>query len=103
MFMLFIMTINILNLESQILKPQNLRDKLHFSLSSTALYEKAELEPDFEKPEHLIIGISSDRGLCGGIHSSIAKAIRASIDQKPEGVKCRVVAVGDKVRSQLFR
>ncbi|XP_071806194.1 ATP synthase subunit gamma, mitochondrial-like [Asterias amurensis] len=82
---------------------RDLRPARSYGVGATALYEKAELEPELGKPEHLIIGISSDRGLCGGIHSSIAKAIRASINEKPEGVNSKIVCVGDKVRTQLVR
>ncbi|XP_022099361.1 ATP synthase subunit gamma, mitochondrial-like [Acanthaster planci] len=82
---------------------KELKPARSYGVGATALYEKAELEPDTEKPEHLLIAISSDRGLCGGIHSSITKAIRASVDQKLEGINSRIVCVGDKVRSQLSR
>lgn len=82
---------------------RELRPARAYGGGATALYEKAEIEPDLEKPEHLLIGISSDRGLCGGIHSGVAKAIRASIDGKADGINSKIVSVGEKVRSQLSR
>jgi len=82
---------------------RELRPARSYGVGATALYEKAEIEPDLEKPEHLIVGISSDRGLCGGIHSGITKAIRAAVDGKPEGVNAKIVSVGEKVRSQIAR
>lgn len=45
--------------------------------------------------------MSSDRGLCGGIHSSVAKAIRTDIQSNLENTK--IVCVGDKSRSILSR
>ncbi|XP_033103404.1 ATP synthase subunit gamma, mitochondrial-like [Anneissia japonica] len=66
-------------------------------------YSKAELEADVSKPNHLIIGMSSDRGLCGGIHSSVSKAIKRTLDEKPEGVTTKVITIGDKIRGQLLR
>ncbi len=73
-------------------------------LFSTALYDRAELEPDLSKPNHLIIAVSSDRGLCGGIHSSITKAIKASLNEEAAQARNnQVVIIGDKVRGQLAR
>jgi len=66
---------------------------------------------DFEDAEEtksnkttLIICNSSDRGLCGGINSSIAKAVRAKADaiEKAGGV-VRIAIVGEKGKSQLKR
>uniref|UniRef100_A0A8C5BWL4 ATP synthase F(1) complex subunit gamma, mitochondrial n=1 Tax=Gadus morhua TaxID=8049 RepID=A0A8C5BWL4_GADMO len=42
-----------------------------YGTSALALYEKAEIKAPEEKvAKHLIIGVSSDRGLCGAIHSA---------------------------------
>ena len=69
-----------------------------------ALYEKAEIAPEEKKPNHLIVAVSSDRGLCGGIHSNIAKNIKATIAaHQPSGDRITVVCVGDKVRTILQR
>lgn len=52
----------------------------------------------------LYIVVSSDRGLCGGIHSSVAKTARRDI-QGGEGVgkQVSVVCLGDKPKQQLVR
>nr|AAW78971.1 GekBS125P [Gekko japonicus] len=44
-----------------------------YGIGSLALYEKADIKVPEDKKKHLIIGVSSDRGLCGAIHSSVAK------------------------------
>ncbi|XP_057296402.1 ATP synthase subunit gamma, mitochondrial-like [Hydractinia symbiolongicarpus] len=74
-----------------------------YGTGATALYEKAELESDKSKPNHLLIGISSDRGLCGGIHSYIAKAIKAQLLEKPAGVNTKLIVCGDKAKAILQR
>ena len=66
-----------------------------------ALYEKNELQVDEEKPNQLMILVSSDRGLCGGIHSSLAKATKAAIAEQPSGVNTMIVPCGDKARTIL--
>merc|ERR1712223_1413053 len=49
--------------------------------------------------------MTSDRGLCGGVHSSICKTIRNELLQKSEGELANVgiICVGDKARAQLGR
>ncbi|XP_071369336.1 ATP synthase subunit gamma, mitochondrial isoform X2 [Centroberyx affinis] len=70
-----------------------------------ALYEKAEIAaPEDKASKHLIIGVSSDRGLCGAIHSGVAKAIKSQIATlSGAGKEVMVVNVGDKLRGLLHR
>ena len=69
----------------------------------SALFEKAELSSDESKPNHLMVAISSDRGLCGGIHSGIAKYIKARLLEKPAGVNTKLIVCGDKAKTILQR
>jgi len=71
-----------------------------YGLGAQAVFEKAELETDETKPNHLIIAISSDRGLCGGIHTGVAKAIKAYTLDNPD-VNTKLFLAGDKVKAQL--
>lgn len=70
--------------------------------------EKAEIQvaPENVK-KHLIVAVSSDRGLCGAIHTSIVKAVKALIAEQgsKEGAKLetKIVCLGDKAKSQLQR
>lgn len=70
-----------------------------------ALYEKAEIKAPEDKPgKHLIIGVTSDRGLCGAIHSGVAKTIKSEIaNLTSSGKEVMVVNVGDKLRGLLHR
>ncbi|PIK47416.1 putative ATP synthase subunit gamma, mitochondrial [Apostichopus japonicus] len=49
-----------------------------------------------ETENHLIIAVSSDRGLCGGIHSHISKAVKASILEKEDKSNVKLIIIGDK-------
>ena len=75
------------------------------SLLPPALYEKAEIKAPEEKAgKHLIIGVTSDRGLCGAIHSGVAKTIKSRIASLTDaGKEVMVVNVGDKLRGLLHR
>jgi len=71
-----------------------------YGAGAKAVFEAAELEQDASKPNHLIIAISSDRGLCGGIHSGVAKGIKAYKEENPD-VNTKLVLCGDKVKAAL--
>ncbi|XP_068224538.1 ATP synthase subunit gamma, mitochondrial isoform X2 [Palaemon carinicauda] len=72
-----------------------------YGAGAAAFYEKAEVKAEEEKPTELIVACSSDRGLCGGIHSSICKHIKA--DLLNDASKAAILCIGDKSRAQLAR
>ncbi|PIL28900.1 transporter [Ganoderma sinense ZZ0214-1] len=52
----------------------------------------------------LFIVVSSDKGLCGGIHSSVSKATRRAIAEKDKVEEdSPVMVIGDKSKAQLSR
>ena len=53
----------------------------------------------------LFIVISSDKGLCGGIHSSVTKATRRILAEQKDGVQpdSPIMVIGDKSKAQLSR
>jgi len=73
-----------------------------FGQGAQAFYEKAEVQqPEDEKSPKLFVAMSSDRGLCGAIHSSVAKNIKNDLNTDSESTK--VICVGDKSRALLQR
>ncbi|CAM9576939.1 unnamed protein product [Scytosiphon promiscuus] len=53
---------------------------------------------------NLIVAISSDRGLCGGVNSFVTRAIKKMmISTKEQGKDTTLFVVGEKGRSQLSR
>ena len=64
------------------------------------VFNNAPLE---EKPKRrLFVVVSSDKGLCGGIHSSVSKATRRAIAEA-ESSDSPIMVVGDKSKAQLSR
>ncbi len=53
----------------------------------------------------MLVVCSSDRGLCGAIHSSICKAVKATVagNEEKSGLDTKIVVIGDKARSILQR
>ena len=70
-----------------------------YGQSSNTVFEKAETAPEKDK-KSLIVVCSSDKGLCGGIHSGLTKATRRILEEEPEA---EIVVVGEKVKAQLSR
>ncbi|KAJ2243162.1 atp3 gamma subunit of the F1 sector of mitochondrial F1F0 ATP synthase [Coemansia sp. RSA 454] len=66
---------------------------------SNDFVKQAEVEKAAEAKE-LLITVSSDKGLCGGIHSSLARQSRKYLAQNPDAP---VVVLGDKAKVQLQR
>jgi F-type H+-transporting ATPase subunit gamma len=62
-------------------------------------------KPEEAPKRKLFVVISSDKGLCGGIHSSVSKATRRSITAGENGgsTDSPVVVIGDKSKAQLSR
>ncbi|KHJ84323.1 ATP synthase F1, gamma subunit, partial [Oesophagostomum dentatum] len=55
-----------------------------------------------EKKKQLLILVTSDRGLCGGVHSSIAREAKHILARAGDK-DIRVVCIGDKARNALQR
>lgn len=71
-----------------------------FNQSDKEFIENAEPAKP-EDAKSLLVVVSSDKGLCGSIHTQVAKAARKKIDELNGNVD--IVALGDKVKSQLLR
>lgn len=73
-----------------------------------AFYEKTELgkpssEEESPRNSDLILAMTSDRGLCGAVHSSVAKAVKADMAAAPDPNAVRIICVGDKAKAILQR
>jgi F-type H+-transporting ATPase subunit gamma len=75
-----------------------------YGKGANAFYEKAEVVPEEKKTSHLLIALTSDRGLCGAVHTNIARAIKAAMPEfEKEGASVKMVCIGDKSRAILGR
>ncbi|KAG0364428.1 atp3 gamma subunit of the F1 sector of mitochondrial F1F0 ATP synthase [Gamsiella multidivaricata] len=72
-----------------------------YGSTSSAIYQNANTVP-LENDNQLYVVSSSDRGLCGGIHSSVAKATRKLIAAS-DASNAGVVVLGDKAKNQMTR
>ena len=78
-------------------------DRMEKIVSSVALsMSDNEMSPELlvgkkDNKNHLIIAVTSDRGLCGGFNSSIVKAVNNKINElKKESKNYKIVCIGKK-------
>jgi len=87
---------------------KDLRAARPYGTGAQAFYEQAKVGEDAEGApatgvKELYVAMTSDRGLCGGVHSSICKTIRGELLEKPNLDNVGIICVGDKARSQISR
>lgn len=76
-------------------------DSRKYGQTSNEVFEAAETAPiESEQKKTLIIVCSSDKGLCGGIHSGLSRRIRAMTNEE---APFDLVIVGEKCKAQLQR
>lgn len=66
-------------------------------------YEVTEIEKPAAEPKELFIAMTSDRGLCGAIHTGVARSIRNELTARDNIDNTGIVCVGDKSRAILQR
>jgi len=83
-----------------------------YGIANIELSKHTESEESSAKQRKLFIVVSSDKGLCGGIHSSVSKATRRALKSEPitEGGQAMsidgdspVMVIGDKSKAQISR
>ena len=62
----------------------------------TAVYDQSEIKTE-ENPKQIFVAVTSDRGLCGALHSNLSRALKAEFDKHP-GEDIKIVTVGEKAK-----
>jgi len=79
-----------------------------FGVGAQSFYERSELIQKDEQGQikergTLIIALTSDRGLCGAVHSGIAKRAKLMMAEEKNPEKIQIVTIGDKAKAMLVR
>jgi F-type H+-transporting ATPase subunit gamma len=78
-----------------------MNDSRKYGQTSNEVYESAETKAlEAEDKKTLIIVCSSDKGLCGGIHSGLSRYVRRLHAEQPG---FDLVLIGEKAKAQLSR
>jgi len=78
-----------------------MQDSRTYGQTSNEVYSAAETAPVSGQPKSLLVVCSSDKGLCGGIHSGLSRYIRKLFAENPDAYD--LVIIGEKSKSQLSR
>ncbi|GMT22066.1 hypothetical protein PFISCL1PPCAC_13363, partial [Pristionchus fissidentatus] len=87
---------------------RDLKGARSYGLGAKAFYDNIQGEVEegkaaSPKGKEVLVLITSDRGLCGAVHSSIAKETKLIMANKPADQEIKIVCVGDKSRGALQR
>lgn len=73
-----------------------------YGQTSNTIFEEAETKPaETEGKRQLLVICSSDKGLCGGIHSGLSRATRKLLNET--NATLDLVILGEKCKAQLGR
>lgn len=72
-----------------------------YGQTSNEVYQAAETKPLETEKKTLLVVCSSDKGLCGGVHSGLSRAVRRMTAEKPQHYD--LVVIGEKAKAQLGR
>lgn len=83
---------------------RDLRQARPLGEGAKLFYEKAEITAPEDEPKRLMIAVTSDRGLCGAVHSGVSRNIRDHLLANPtERENTKIICIGDKSRAILQR
>ncbi|KZT26107.1 ATP synthase F1 gamma [Neolentinus lepideus HHB14362 ss-1] len=72
-----------------------------YGAANAELFQNA--PPETSTKRRLFIVVSSDKGLCGGVHSSVSKATRREFAEHNLDPESPIMVIGDKSKAQLSR
>jgi len=80
---------------------RELKQARPYGVGAQQFFEKAEIQAPEKEKKKLLIAMTSDRGLCGAVHTGIARQIRNELGE--DATETKVICVGDKSRAILQR
>ncbi|KAF7396004.1 hypothetical protein HZH68_010054 [Vespula germanica] len=83
---------------------RDLKQARPLGVGTKIFYDQAEISAPPEEPKKLVVAITSDRGLCGAVHTGVSRNIRdALLADSTERENTKIICVGEKSRSILSR
>jgi len=83
---------------------RDLKQARPYGEGATKFYSVGEFEAPKENGKELLVAITSDRGLCGAVHTGVARTIRNDLNARTESTEnTKIACVGDKSRAILQR
>ena len=75
-----------------------------YGKTNSEVFRQAETAAPESSAKTLYLTVSSDKGLCGGVHSQLSKATRRiSAEEQEQNASFDLIVIGDKSKVQLAR
>ncbi|XP_076296560.1 ATP synthase, gamma subunit [Lasioglossum baleicum] len=83
---------------------RDLKQARPLGVGTKAFYEQAEIAAPADEPKRLLIAVTSDRGLCGAVHTGVSRNIRDTLlADANERENTKIVCIGEKSKAILSR
>lgn len=83
---------------------RDLKQARPLGVGTKIFYEQAEIAAPPEEPKKLVIAVTSDRGLCGAVHTGVSRNIRDTLlANSAEQENTKIICIGEKSRAILSR
>lgn len=82
---------------------RDLKQARPLGAGTKVFYEQAEIQALPEEPKKLLIAVTSDRGLCGAVHTGVSRNIQNRLEDRTERENTKIICIGDKSRAILQR
>jgi len=83
---------------------RDLKQARPIGVGTKIFYEQADIQAPLEEPKKLVVAVTSDRGLCGAVHTGVSRNIRDRLLADPkERENTKIICIGEKSRAILQR
>ncbi|XP_043276241.1 ATP synthase subunit gamma, mitochondrial-like [Venturia canescens] len=83
---------------------RDLKQAKPLGVGTKMFYEQAEIAAPEDDPKRLMVAVTSDRGLCGAVHTGVARNIRDGLLADPKAREnTKIICIGDKSKAVLQR
>jgi len=82
---------------------RDLKQARPYGEGAKGFYDIVDIQPSKEDKKELYIAMTSDRGLCGAVHTGIARQIRNELNARENSDDTKIICIGDKSRAVLQR
>jgi len=83
---------------------RDLKQARPIGVGTKVFYEQADIQAPPEEPKKLVVAVTSDRGLCGAVHTGVSRNIRDRLLADPkERENTKIICIGEKSRAILQR
>lgn len=82
---------------------RDLKQARPYGIGAQSFYQVSEVDAPKDEKKELYIAVTSDRGLCGAVHTGIARFIRNELNASDNKDNTKIICIGEKSKAVLQR